>query len=138
MKTFESRLTDLLVLLLLILSFSGCISENVIHTDNLKSDQTKDITISTRDGTKFEMVGDKYAVVASGDTLFLRGRGHRYLSEDRIEPKSIEVSIPFDSILQIVTREKTVYYYSGPILFGVAAGMIVLYIFFTNGRGLGG
>ena len=117
---------------------SGCISTEIVQPENLQSDATRDIVVRTRNGKTIRMLGGDYQITTVGEVHNLKGKGDLFLNEKHTKTKRFEGEIPLDDVSSIETREKTVFYYSVPILMGTVVLLTILFAIAMGGRGFGG
>ena len=117
---------------------SGCVNKEIVQPDYLVNDSTKDVLITTNVGKSIRMFSDHYQIVRIDSVNYIRGKG------TVIKENGQRISVPFDGqisfseIVQVETREKTTFYYSGYYIFAGAVAFIVFVILLFNGRGAGG
>jgi hypothetical protein len=117
---------------------NGCVNKEIVQPEYLVNDSTKDVLITTNVGKSILMLSDHYQVVRIDSIKYIRGKG------TVIKENGQSISLPFDDqisfseIVQVETREKTTFYYSGYYIFAGASAFIVLIVLLFNGRGAGG
>ena len=117
----------LLATVLFLIPFAtSCVSTKVLGPDNLELVSSKDIVVSTYNGRVVRMLKGNYGIVTVGNTHHIRGKGVLFLNSQRTDTKPFSGDISFGEIKYVEVRKKSPFYYTGPILFGVAAGLIVL------------
>jgi hypothetical protein len=116
----------------------GCVNKEIVQLDYLVSDSTKDVLITTNSGKSIHMLSDHYQVVKVDSTKYIRGKGTVLKDNGQSISLPFDGQISFSEIVQVETREKTVFYYSGYYIFAGAAVFIVFVILLFNGRGAGG
>jgi hypothetical protein len=123
---------------LLLFFLSACTSNVFVEPERLQADTTKDILVLTHDGRTIRFFGGDYQVVQIGDSEYLRGKGRLFLNENRSQAQQFQGEIPFAQIKSVEVTEKSVSYYTGPILFGAAWLLIVLLMISMKGIQFGG
>ncbi len=122
----------------IVFSFAGCIITQSVRPEKFNDDD-KDVVLTTLDARKVKFFAGHYQVIGIDSSRRFVGKGEQWVSDDRSTKKEFAGEIPFYQVAEIETVEKTVFYYSGPILLGVAAASsLLLVIIIFSGRGLGG
>jgi hypothetical protein len=116
----------------------GCVNKEVVKPDYLVSDSTKDVLITTISGKSIHMLSDHYQVVKVDSAKYIRGKGTVLKDNGQSISLPFDGQISFSEIVQVETREKTTFYYSGYYIFAGAAAFIVFIVLLFNGRGAGG
>ena len=125
-------------IILYLLFLIGCVSTNVVQPERLEADTTKDIVIFTQDGRTIRMFSGDYQVVRICEVKNIRCKGKLFLNDQRTEMKPFEGEVAFNQIKFIETIHKSIFYYTGPILFGAATLFIIFIAIVLQGRGFGG
>jgi hypothetical protein len=126
------------ILCLCVIFACGCVNKGIVQPEYLVSDSTKDVLITTNSGKSISMYSNNYRIVRNDSAKYISGKG------TMIKDNGQSISIPFDGqiafseIVQVETREKTTFYYSGYYIFAGVAAFIVLIVLLFNGRGAGG
>jgi len=116
----------------------GCVNKEIVQPDYLISDSTKDVLITTNSGKSIHMLSDHYQVIKVDSAKYIRGQGTVLKDNGQSIFLPFDGQISFSEIVQIETREKTSFYYSGYYIFAGAAAFVVIVILLFNGRGAGG
>ncbi len=129
------------ILLNLAFLFAGCVTTETVRPDNYQ-DENKDLLVTTLNGRRVKFYAGHYQVLGTDSMRTLIGKGEQWTGDDYSARNEFDGAISFREIAQIQTAEKTLFYYTGPILFGAAAVIYGLLVFFimvvAKGRGLGG
>ena len=83
--------------------FSGCVPSNQIVSplDLMTSDSTRDIRITTIDGSIIVMKSGNYAFSRLPDSLSIAGKGRRIVLSDRYAESSFEGTLLKDQIARL-------------------------------------
>jgi len=128
----------LVITFLFLLCLNGCITFTTVRPEYLESDTTKDIVVYTFDGKTIRMLGGDYQILRGDDTLYLCGKGQLLSNEKFTDMKPFISKLLFKEIKNIETREKSIFYYTGPILFGTTMVFLIFVVIIYGGRGAGG
>jgi hypothetical protein len=116
----------------------GCVTTNSIRPEDLEHDTSKEIFLKTRDGRTIRMFAGDYGLVDSSNVLILCGKGHLFLNPEKTDYARFQGTISLQEIVSIETREKTIFYYTGPIILGFSVLLVIVVMIILNGRGFGG
>ena len=124
------------LVLVSVVFLAGCMTVVSVRPEELESDLTKDILVIMRDGRTIKMEAGSYFVVRKGDRKVIRGKGEVFVNESRTESRRIEEDIPFEEVKSLETRERTIFYYSGPIVMGIVAFFLLIILLALGSGGM--
>jgi hypothetical protein len=126
------------ILILADLQLAGCVSTQVVYSENLSYDQSKALRIEMNDGSIVRLPGGKYQVVGKSDSLTIIGKGIRIdLSKGNSEIP-FNATIRASEIRQIETVEPSGIVYTIPIYIGIVTAIGLIILISMGGRGVGG
>lgn len=107
------------------LTLAGCVHTSTIHLDDLSQSLDKDIVVTTQDGRTLRYNAGSFEVIMSDSARALRTKVSVGDGQAGHSLGSIGSVLAFANIKEIETREKTGFYYTGPILVGL---LVVFYL----------
>jgi hypothetical protein len=125
--TMNSNKFIFIMLLFNLMAVCGCVTTTIIYPEDLPIYADKDIVVTTTDGRVIRFDKHDYTVDTAAVELRLMGRGREYTSENRSQTKSVTDSISLKDIALVEVRQKTVFYYTGPIVFLSLASVVLLF-----------
>lgn len=123
---------------LIVFCLTSCITVEVIQPESLTNENSCDIVVSTKDGRMIKMFGGDYRVLQAEGLSVLQGTGRLFLNRPRTEFKRFDGRIPFNEIATIERIEKSIFYYTGPIILAGVLLFVALVLIAFQGRGVGG
>ncbi len=126
------------ILCLFLMFACGCVSKEIVQPEYLVSDSTKDILVTTNAGKSIRMLSQHYQIIRTDSAKYVCGKGVVIKENGQSISSPFDGQIAFSEIVQIETREKSPFYYSGYFIFGGAAVFILFIALLFNGHGLGG
>ena len=129
---------QIVILCFSILFISGCVNREIVQPYKLDSDSTKDILITTKFGKSIRMYSENYKIVRIDSTNYVNGKGTVIQENSQNVSFPFEGRISFSEIVQVETREKTIFYYSPYFIFAGTVAFVALVLIIMNGRGFGG
>jgi hypothetical protein len=127
-----------IILCFSIFLISGCVNREIVQPDKLASDYTKDVLITTNSGKSIRMFSENYKIIRIDSTNYVNGKGTVIQENGQNVSFPFEGQISFSEIVQVETREKTIFYYSPYFIFAGAVAFVALVLLIMNGRGFGG
>jgi hypothetical protein len=123
---FPVRWVGVLIAALLTSALAGCVHTSTIPLADLLQSLDKDIVVTTHDGKTARYNAGSFEVIISDSGGVLRTKGS--VGDGQAgHPMGRQGSIlAFANIAAIETREKTGFYYIGPILVGVMAVLLIV------------
>jgi hypothetical protein len=106
--------------------FSACVSTSMIRPDDLPIYAGNEIVVTRNDGRQIRYDKSDYTIDSTVSPVVLRGIGHEYTNTARTQSRQFRDSIPIRDIVGVEVRQKTIFYYSGPIVFIALASIAVL------------
>jgi hypothetical protein len=127
--------------LLVLFSGSGCVTTTFICPDDLPTYVGDDIVVTRTDGRVVRFSDGDYTVDTVASGVILRGEGRQYTDKNRSQSKSITDSIAVGDMASIEVQHKTIFHYTGPVLFvgALSLGVLLIILFaLAGGHGVGG
>jgi hypothetical protein len=127
-----------IILFFSLIFMSGCINREIVQPEKLASDSTKDVLIATSSRKSIRMYSHNYRIVRIDSSNYVDGKGTVIQENGQNVSIPFEGQISFSEIVQIETREKTIFYYSPYFIFAGAIAFVAFLLIFMNGHGFGG
>ena len=122
---FSGKWVGVLLGAFLTLALTGCVHTSTIHLDDLSQSMDKDIVVTTQDGRTLRYNAGSFEVIMSDSGRALHTKESVGDGQAGHSMGSIGSVLAFANIKEIETREKTGFYYTGPIQVGL---VVVLYL----------
>ena len=122
---FPVRWGGLLLAALLTSALIGCVHTSTIPLDDLSQSLDKNIVVTTQDGRTIKYDAGSFEVIASDSGGILRSKESVGDGQAGHPIGRLGRDIAFANIKAIETREKTGFYYIGPIMVGF---VVVVYL----------
>ena len=119
------RCVAVLLAALLTSALASCVHTSTIPLDDLSQSLDKDIVVTTHDGKTTRYNAGSFEVITSDSGRILRMKGSVGDGQAGQPMGRVGSALAFSNIKGIETREKTPFYYIGPIL---VAFVVVVYL----------
>jgi|WetSurMetagenome_2_1015567.scaffolds.fasta_scaffold568179_2 hypothetical protein len=124
---FLVRWVGVLLAALLTCALAGCVHTSTIPLADLSQSLDKDIVVTTHDGKTTRYNAGSFEVIMSDSGHVLRTKGSVGDGQAGHRMGRQGSALAFANIKVIETREKTAFYYTGPILVALMAVLLVVW-----------
>jgi hypothetical protein len=107
---------------------SGCVSKELIRPEDLPAYQGDDIVIIRTDGKVVRFDGGDYSVDTLVGGVTVRGKGRAYTDRTRVRSVAYSDSISLQDMAGVEVHQKSIFYYTVPIIFVSAASIIGVFV----------
>jgi hypothetical protein len=122
-------------------ALSGCVSNQTIRPELLPSYVGNEIVVTTVGGRQIRYRESDYTLDTSGAVVVLHGNGGEFTDDSHAYTKPFCDSIRVSEMNSVEVRQRTIFYYSGPIIFVTAillVALLALMMAASGSHGVGG
>jgi hypothetical protein len=122
-------------------ALSGCVSTETIRPDDLPLHAGNEIVVTKTDGRQIRFSKSDYSIDSTNSWFVLRGTGREFTDESHAYTRPFRDSISIVDMASIEVRQRSIFYYSGPIIFVALASLFILILVTwaaAGGGGMGG
>jgi hypothetical protein len=123
---FPVRWVGVLLVALLTPALAGCVHTSTIPLVDLSQSLDKDIVVTTHDGKTTRYNAGCFEVIMSDSGRVLRTKGSVGDGQAGQRMGKHGSALAFANIKVIETREKTAFYYTGPVLVAFMAVLLIV------------
>jgi hypothetical protein len=123
--------------LLMMLSATGCVTISVIKPEDLPVYVGDDIVVTRTSGRVERFSGGDFSVDTLGTEVVLRGKGRAYTDRNRTVSIAIADSILAHDMATVEVHKKSIFYYTGSIIFISATSIVALFLLLWLAHGGG-
>jgi hypothetical protein len=125
------------VCLLLMLGAAGCVTISVIKPVDLPVYVGDDIVVTRTNGKVERFMGGDFSVDTLGVEIVLRGKGREYTDRNRTVSIAIADSILAHDMVSVEAHQKSIFYYTGSIIFISTVSIVALFLLLWLAHGGG-
>jgi len=107
-------------------ALSGCVSNQTIRPELLPAYIGNEIVVTTAGGRQIRYRDSDYSLDTSGAVVVLHGNGGEFTDDSHAYTKPFHESIRVSEMSSVEVRHRTIFYYSGPIIFVTAISLVII------------